>query len=281
MRSAWLNGMPVAFDALAVDLRDGAFLLGDSVFETLHAQRGRLLRLERHRQRMRAGLEALGLPEPDWDAAQDGAAQWHRDSGLDDAVMRLSVGRGPLQAGFGSAPVATAIELLTARPRPSPPPGWRAATVDWPRRSPHALSARCKLGSYADQIAARRTALAAGAGIALMLGPDGRPVCADCASLLVFDRHRVIAPGPEQGALPGTLRAALLEALAASGFAVEQRAPGHDEVRDAPLALLANAVTGPVPLVELDGVGLRTDPDLLRRVLAAWSASPESGAPAA
>src|SRR5690606_24725276 len=68
-RVIFLNGKLLDPAEARIDPADRGFLLGDGLFETLRAYRGRPFRLAAHLARLRAGAEVLGIPVPMTDAA--------------------------------------------------------------------------------------------------------------------------------------------------------------------------------------------------------------------
>jgi len=234
---------------------DSSFLVGDGVFETMRVANGAILRLELHRRRMRQGCAALALDEPDWSMLVALVR------GLGKAMCRLTVSRGPLQGGFASAPLGEAQVVATVRPVRSEPHALNAATVDWPRRCANSLSARCKVTSYADNLAVRLRARQQGADIGLMLDASGDPVCFDCANLLVFRNGHWLTPSPARGALPGTVIASLEDHLG-----VIERCPINRELLSQAQAVFAtNAGFGVVPITQLDGRSLDSINDVAGR----------------
>ena len=142
---------------------------------------------------------------------------------------------------------------MTARPRPVKPESVALVTTPQARRA-GLESERYKLTGYAEPLYARRLARAAGGEWGVLCSADGRDVvCADCASLFVVSEGRVLTPPVSAGALPGTARAALLEAAAASGLAVEERAVSRDLLASAEAVFVTNAVQGVVPASHVDG----------------------------
>src|SRR6266849_4884842 len=60
----WLNGRLVRAAEASVSVFDRSFLLGDGLFETMRALRGRLFRPDRHLERLERGAVRLRLPLP-------------------------------------------------------------------------------------------------------------------------------------------------------------------------------------------------------------------------
>lgn len=266
MSLVWINGRVLDEAAARIAPADRGFLSGDGAFETLRWTGGALRRRDRHAARLASGLEALGIDPPDWDAVEAAAGELARRQGLPDAVARLTVSRGPGNPGLEAPADPSPSVVLSLRERPAPPPSVVLTVVETPRRDPTSLSARAKMIGYADNIAARRSAKAQGADMAVMLDSGGRLSCADCATLIWIENGRAYTPALSCAAMPGTARAALLEAARASRVIIlEAEAPAW-RIESAAAAGVLNAVTGLVPARSLGGRPLDPDDPALARL---------------
>jgi len=265
----WLNGELCAADKARLSVDERGFLLGEAAFETMRWRARAIRRWPRHRARLEGGLYFLGVPVPDLDGIETAAAQLADALDITDGVLRLTVGGGSEGVGVVRTPDTSPTLLLTLRPRPAPPAALRLAVLDGVRRGGLA-SERFKLSGYADNIAARRLAAAKGADMAVMLGPDGRtPACADTANLFWIDAEgRVVTPPVKAGALPGTTRAAILEAAVKSGVSIEEASDQSAAFHDAVAACVTNAVMGVAPAAWVDGRPLETKHSGLQALIA-------------
>ncbi len=113
-----LNGQLVDARSAAVSPFDRGFLFGDGIYEGLRSVvvdgRRRIVGLERHVRRMRAGLAAAGI---NWDAGQLGAlGDALLDANrLDDAFLYVQVTRGT-PALDGSVPVRSRAPMKPLTP---------------------------------------------------------------------------------------------------------------------------------------------------------------------
>ncbi len=260
---AWLDGALVEAGAARLSLHDRGFLLGDGAFETMRFEDGAIRRRNRHQARLAGALNWLEIAAPDFGAVEAGAEALTNRLGLERAVLRLTVSRGAYGGGLDAPSGGAGTVLLTARPLPEPPGALRLARVETARRAGLA-SERYKLTQYAEPLAARRAARRAGADWGLMVSAvDGSVVCADCANLFAVVDGALVTPPVSAGALPGTARAALLEAAA-----------GRVEIREQPISpaalaraeavAVSNAVIGVGAAVGLDGRALDPDHALVR-----------------
>jgi branched-chain amino acid aminotransferase len=87
-------------------------------------------------------------------------------------------------------------------------------------------------------------------------GLDGAVVCADCANVFAVLDGRIVTPPVSAGALPGTARAALLEASMQQGTPILERALSQADIARAEAVFVTNAVSGVVPASRVDGRAL-------------------------
>lgn len=253
MSLVWLNGEIVDAAAARIAPDDRGFLLGDGAFETMRWSAGAIRRRDRHQARLSGALDWLEIAPPDFAAVEAGASELVRRLGPGEAVLRLTVSRGAHGGGLDAPSGAQGTVLLTAKPKPVKPEAVRLATIATARRA-GLESERFKLSGYAEPLAARRAARKAGADMALLVSAlDGSIVCADCANVFALIEGKVVTPPVAAGALPGTARAALLEALAARGAPAREAVLTKDELARADAVFVTNAVMGVVPASHVDG----------------------------
>ncbi|HVZ98960.1 MAG TPA: aminotransferase class IV [Caulobacterales bacterium] len=250
----WCNGDWADAAAATLSPADRGFLLGDGLFETMLWDGAVLCRFGRHMQRLRASAEALKLPEPPPDAALHAIAldvlarnalRAHR------AAVRVTWSAGAGARGLPRPERIAPTLLISCAPSPKPEAPAVVITASFPRNA-GAPSARFKTLSSIDNVMARGEAAAAGADEALMLnGAGGLAGGAACNVFLVLDG---VARTPEvaHGALPGTVRQALLEA----GLEIETAILTRADMGRAEAACITNALQEVRPVSRLDGRAL-------------------------
>ncbi len=245
----WLDGRLHPAAEARIDPADRGLLLGDGLFETMRARRGAVLRLDAHLARLRAGVAALRIaPLPSdagFAAAFDAVL---RANGLADAVLRLTVTRGP--AGRGLPPPATArptVLIAAVLPPPAPPGPARVVVARTTRRNEYSPLCAVKSLNRLDDVLARIEAAERNADDALLLNGAGWLTESTVANLFVVVRGELMTPPLRDGALPGTVRAALI----ADHGAVE-RPMAEADLAAADEAFLTNAL-GVRPLIALGG----------------------------
>lgn len=246
---AWIEGriLPLAEARIALD--DPGFLVGDGVFETLRARKGRPFRWDLHAERLAAGLAVVGIGTGELVEAERAVHELAARTGNgDDVYLRVQISRD-----------AVGEAAVTALARPLPPyperlyrEGARLGISAW-RRDPADPLAGVKSLSYLPQVWARREAQARDFDDALIFNSAGRVCEAAHGNVLARCGGRLYAPGPKEGALDGVTRRVLLAELADDDFALQLQL-SRGELEEAEEVLLTSTLAGVVPVAEIEGV---------------------------
>jgi branched-chain amino acid aminotransferase len=239
MSVIWLNGDFVAADKPALLAHDRGLTLGDGLFETIAVKAGVPLRLDAHLKRLRDGADFLGLPVPAGDQVlHDAILGLAGANGMEgEAAVRLTLTAGPGPRGLPRPDAPTPTLMLAAGRIPAEAPPARLVIARTTCRNEKSPLSRLKTLNYLDSVIARREATARGADDAVMLNSQGRVAEATAANIfLSLDGHWV-TPTVAEGALPGTMRAALLK-----NWRAEERAVTVEELRRADDMVLTNAL---------------------------------------
>lgn len=252
--NCWLNGVMLDAGEARIDPRDRGFLLGDGIFETLLAVDGGVRHLPRHMARLFAAAQLLGIPAPhSKDELAAAMAQLLQENSLlrGRAALRLTLTRGVGARGLAPPPGAAPSILLTAVALPPAPEQVRAIMSTYVRNE-KSISSRIKSLNYLDNIMARREAAQCGAGEALMRNSMGGLACASAANLFVVTGGVLRTPPVSDGALPGIMRAIVLERAAALNIPSQEASIAQKEMDAASEAFLTSALIGVCPLVQID-----------------------------
>ncbi|MFI7596904.1 aminotransferase class IV [Actinoplanes sp. NPDC049681] len=217
---------------------DRGLLYGEGVFETVHVRPTGPWLLDAHLARLERSAVALGIDVPP-EVARLGDGLTH-----DDGALRLVV-----TPSTSFATVSPVPEAIRAERRD----GIRLITHDiGAGRPPWSLSA-AKTLSYAENLAAKRWAVAQGADDLLWLA-GGWALEGPTASLvwLAGDTLCTVPSGPT-GILPGTTVAHLLERAAEAGLRAEQRMITAAELAEVEAVWLASSLRGLAEARSLDG----------------------------
>jgi branched-subunit amino acid aminotransferase/4-amino-4-deoxychorismate lyase len=177
---------------------DEALLRGRSVFETARVYGGRPFLLDRHLARFAVSADRVGLPPPDTAECEQLAELVTAAAGETELALRLYWTGRALVATAGA--IDPELEALRAR-------GLRLSVVGW---STGAL-ASAKSMSYAENMSAQDTAIAAGADDALLVAYDGTVLELPTANVFWREGDQLLTPALDLPILAGVTRGLLLE----------------------------------------------------------------------
>lgn len=206
----WINGALHAPDEARVSVYDHGILVGDGVFETIKAVRGKAFALTRHLNRLAVSAAGLGLPEPDLDAVRQGtldvlaaAPAWE----LARIRITYTSGVGPLGSDRGTAGPTAVVAVAPQAPFPATAD---VSVVPWPRNERGALTG-LKTTSYGDNAKALAYAHDRG-GAEAIFGNLAGNLCEGTGSNVFLVRGgRLVTPPLSSGCLAGVTRALVLE----------------------------------------------------------------------
>lgn len=251
----WFNGELIEEADVRIAPNDRGFLLGDGLFETLLARRGRIAFLDAHVVRLSAGGNILGIPLP--------ASTRHlaiacgmllEANGLTEAprtALRITLTRGPGPRGLlpPEKPVPTLMITVSESPVPA---ASQSAILATPRRNALSPVSRLKALPYLDNLLAREEARSRGADEALMLDTSGHLACASVANVFLWEGDKLVTPAEECGILPGITRAAVLELAERMKIEVAEDMIAPQRLARADGAFLTNSLMGLMPLSRIE-----------------------------
>ncbi len=244
----WLNGNII--DAVgALDADDRGVLLGDGIFETLPIIDGAPLRWWRHLARLRHGAQTLGIPIPgtleNLEAAIYDLAVVQ---GVDEGSVRVTLLRGPGPRGVLPPLHATPTLMIAVHAgvvgRADP---MRVIVAQSTRRNARSPLSQIKNTNYLDAILARQEADMAGCDDAVMLNTSDAVAEATGANVFCVIGGEIVTPPPSDGALPGIMRACIMETEA-----VFERTLAVDDLYRAEEIFLTSSLSVR-PVIEIDG----------------------------
>ncbi len=205
-----------------ISVFDHGLLYGDGVFEGIRVYNRRIFRHRAHLERLYASAQALALRIPlAIDAMQAAVEETVRRNQRDDAYIRLVVTRGVGELGIDplSCPTASVIIIVAdvrVYSRELYAGGIKVMTSATRQVSHEAVDPRIKSLNYLKNILAKIDAQQAGAHEAIMLNAEG--FIAECTAdnLFLVSGGRLVTPAPQDGALDGITRGAVLELAAAA-----------------------------------------------------------------
>ena len=242
-----INGRLASADEAGIGLSDRGFTLGDGLFETIAVHEGRILRLEAHLARLRAGLETLRLPLGlrDLDLTTR-LLSLVSVNDLREGSLRLTITRGQGPRGLLPPDPTMPTVIITASPWAGRKTSISAVIASSTRRNEYSPLSRIKALGYLDNILALIEAQERGAEDALLLNGAGHVACASAANLFAMVNGVLQTPPLADGVLPGVVRAQII----GEHKAVE-RSLTADELYRADEIVLSNAL-GVRSVVRLD-----------------------------
>ena len=253
----WQNGKLIQQDKAVVSVIDLGLQYGFGFFETIRVENGTICRLPAHLERFnRSWADLLGGPFQDltWEDVIDQVIEKNR-LGDATAAVKILATRGDT-AGTG----LSGTLLVTARPythrlETLETNGLKLVTYPHRRLTPLADH---KTLNYLYYYLAGVWALQYDAHEALILNPDHSVSETNTANLLVVSGRTVKRPVSPH-VLPGVMQTASGEWFSKNGFTVVDRSLFSDELFNADMVLLTNALMGAVPAISLDGRALNVD----------------------
>jgi branched-chain amino acid aminotransferase len=254
MSMVHVNGELLPEQTAHISVYDRGFLLGDGLFETMRATRGRVLHLDQHLARLGRGATVLGLDLPSQAELADAVRSTLAANDLSsrEAVVRLTVSRGVGPRGLAPPLHPSPTVVIVAMPLTAHQPLQQTAITLPFRLDAASPLVGLKTLNYLPQVLGRRAALAAGADEGIFLN-HADALVEGCASNLFWVQGNLLCtPDLTCGPLPGITRAIALTLASALGFLVREGVFSRSALADADEAFLTNSVAGLMPLTRLD-----------------------------
>jgi D-alanine transaminase len=266
-----LDGVLLPTNAARISPLDRGFLFGDGIYEVVPCYGGKPFRLQAHFDRLQAGLDALGIPNP------YSRARWAElmgeliaANGGGDMGIYLEVTRG---AGEGRD------FLPDLRMEPTVFGFcWRLAPMR-PEQLAQGITAvsledirwlRCDIKSIAllAPVMLRMEAKRRGADEAILVR-EARLAEGSSSAVFVVDNGHIATPPASHERLPSITRLAIDDVLVALGLPLRVREVHRDELYASDEIWIASSTREVVPVTLLDGraVGTGKPGPIWRRVL--------------
>lgn len=254
-RIVFLNGIFVPEADAKISVFDRAVLFGDAIYEVTSVIGGRMVLFEEHMARLvrsAAEVNLCGVPEA------EALLQLHQtlieQNALEDGMVYLQMSRGnsgDRDYGFQPEMAPTIFAFTQSKPdfaaKGEKHPGLRICTLPdlrWARRD-------IKSTQLLYPVLAKQKAVDAGFDDAWLV-QDGfiTEGTTNNAGIIIGDRIITRQLGSE--ILPGTARAAMIEAAKAVGLCIEERPFSVSEIAQADEAFITSSMNMVMPVVEID-----------------------------
>jgi len=261
----YLNGDFVPRAEARVSVFDGGFLVGDGIWEGLRLHHGVFPFLDRHLDRLEAGLRTVDLAQPfDRPGIIEALHETVRRNDMHDGVhVRLMITRGEKKtpSQHPDLVVGGPTVVITAEHKRADPSvrdrGIRLYTATIRRPPPDTLDPKLNCHSKLHEVIALLQAYKAGADEALMLDVSGAVATCNATNFFIVKRG-ALWTSTGQHCLNGITRALVLEVARAAGWEVHEREFSLVDVYGADEAFVTGTFGGLTPVVEVDGRAIGT-----------------------
>jgi aminodeoxychorismate lyase len=270
----FLNGQFVPEAQAVVPVNDRGFMYGDGLFETMRVCNGRPFRLAQHVERMMRGADFLKIKCPFTPKElQDFAGQLIGQNQMPEAVLRMTLTRGPGERGYtpqiGSRPTVV-MTLHTAPPMDvENPVQWRLITSSYRIPAGDPLSS-FKTANKLVHVMARMEAVEKDADEALLINTNGEVAETASGNLFWVYQENICTAPTGRSVLPGIMRAVVLEICRTLGLPTNKRIIKPGVLRNADGIFITQSVLGIVPVTTLDGEPVAPSP-LVEQISRAYS----------
>ncbi|MFQ5459125.1 MAG: aminotransferase class IV [Myxococcota bacterium] len=252
----YLNGSFVPVGEARIGVRNGGWLHGAGLFETMRAEHGRVFRVEKHLDRLIASAEKLLVPV---DRGRLPGAQAFGEllerNGLARARVRLTVSAGDvLEAVEGEARALTVCATSSAL-EGYPESRYAAgvtAMLSRHRQSAYDPLAGHKTTSYLPRLVALKEAHEAGCAEALWFTPENLLAEGSISNVFVVSGGEVVTPPTGTPVLPGIARQVVLELCGGAGRPVREGKIDINGLLDADEVFLTNAILQVMPVTRIE-----------------------------
>jgi len=258
----FLNGRFVPETEAVVNVNDRGFMYGDGLFETVRVSGGRPFRLAQHLERMMRGVDFLKLQCPSTPKElQDIAGRLIEQNKMSEAILRVTLTRGPGERGYTSPTAGRPTLVMTLHDAPSPdhPVHWSLVTASYRIPAADALASFKTLNKL-THILARAEAVERGADEALLLNTNGEVAETASGNLFWVYQDCICTVPTGRGVLPGITRAVVLEICQTLGLPTNKRVIKPEALRNSEGLFLTQSAFGIVPVTELDGEPVAPSP---------------------
>ncbi|WP_439630978.1 D-amino-acid transaminase [Shinella sp.] len=258
-RIAYVNGRYVRHADAAVHIEDRGFVFADAVYEVCQVQRGFIVDLTRHLDRLDRSLGEIRIRPPMPLAALSGIMrQVLRRNHVVNGMVYLQVTRGVAKRDhvFPSPEVRTSLVVTAKSLNPAVnaakyAAGIKAITVEdnrWGRVD-------IKTVGLLPNVLARQQAKEAGAQEAIFVDGEGNVTEGGATNLWIVDKAGNLVTRPaDHGILSGITRRTLMDVAERLGLPVTERRFSVAEMLEAREIFVTGATTICLPVVSVDGV---------------------------
>lgn len=256
----YLNGEYMPAEEAKISPFDRGFLFGDGIYEATPSYGGKMVGFGLHLQRMKNGLQSIGIENPLSDEEWlDVAKNISEKNGNENLGIYFHVSRGDEGRRFHGFPENTRptvfAMVIAIDPHPDVPD--RTNKKGLKVKSTEDLRwRRCNIKSTAllGNVLHFQESFSAGKDETIMYNSAGELTEASSSNVFIVKDGQVATPPLDYQKLPGISRHIAVESLRAEGsIPVAERVVTMEEVRNADEIWITNSSKHIAPVVELDG----------------------------
>jgi branched-chain amino acid aminotransferase len=254
--TVYLNGRFISEADAKVCVRDGGWLHGAGLFETMRAENGRIFRLGSHLDRLcRSAAKLLAPIERGNLPSEETFIELLRRNELKSARVRLTVTAGAMQDGSDTQTQSLTVCVTAAKLFPYSRElyerGGHVVVCDF-RTSPSDPVAGHKTTGYLPRLLGLREAQRAGCVEALWFTTANRLAEGSVSNVFVARDGVLKTPPLDTPVLPGVARREVMDSAEAMGIEVEESPIGIDELLDAEEVMLTNTMMQVMPVIRVE-----------------------------
>jgi branched-chain amino acid aminotransferase len=256
-----IGGRPCSPQEAAVPVFDRGFLFGDSVYETVGTNRGRLVFLDDHLDRLARSAERIYLRLPPRDEIVRAVRDTLAAAENIESRVRIMVTRGDGTVDLDPAAAGQPRLVVIVQPLGGPSPelyekGAEVEIVSVTRNSPRAIDPAVKSGNYLNNVMAMGEARRRrpSAHEAILCAANGSVAEGATSNVFAVVDGQIHTPALEVGILDGVTRGKVL-ALARTNSIMchEVSFMSPDELRQSDEIFLTSSVRSVLPVTRVDG----------------------------
>lgn len=250
-----LNGTFIPREDASIAINDGAFLFGDTLFETFKAYGQKILIKHEHLDRLETATRYLDFPF-NRDSIETSLIQIAEGLTAPASRLRLTLSRGPF-SGLSWPSSDKGIYLLTATSCEELNDEERVigvSCVSAPNMRVNPLShlPQMKRGNYADCLYAYNHAQRSGAREALFFDLEQNVLEGSTTNIFAIVNDRLVTPTAGELVLDGIMRQQVIDAAAELGILVMERPLPLEELIGAEEVFLTNSLIDILPVAHID-----------------------------
>jgi branched-chain amino acid aminotransferase len=256
-----IGGRVCAPQEAAVPVFDRGFLFGDSVYETVGTNHGRVVFFDDHLDRLARSAERIYLRLPPRDEIVQAVWETLAAAENPESRIRIMVTRGDGTADLDPAAAGQPRLVVIVQPLGGPSPevlerGAEVEIVSVTRNSPRAIDPAVKSGNYLNNVLAMGEARRRrpSAHEAILCAANGGVAEGATSNVFAVVAGQIHTPALEVGILDGVTRGKVLASARTNGIlCYEVPFMSPDELRQADEAFLTSSVRGVLPVTRVDG----------------------------